>query len=244
MELWKQTVENNTIQLTHNQLKEILIAKMESSKVLAQDIAYWRRLPEGNDQRTYEYLVNAMQSHLDRTQMTKNQETRRAIIQRGILGGQVLGVDGKQTPPASGRRAGRQGGGNNGGEKKPCYFFNHGGCKFNEDKCSFKHVIVPEAEKAQMEPPVRRTSGSPPPNRTQAQEQPRQQKLYCQFHLKGKCTKGDDCVFLHVEKEEVERQKARAKAAAKAKAKAKAEPKAKAKAKAMPARMCGHARCC
>ena len=64
-------------------------------------------------------------------------------------------------------------------------------------------------------------------------------------HLKGKCTKGDDCVFLHVEKEEVDRQKqVSAKAKAESKAKAKAEPKAKAKAKAMPAHMCGHARCC
>ena len=31
---------------------------------------------------------------------------------------------------------------------------------------------------------------------------------FCQFHLKGKCTKGDDCLFVHADKDEVERQQA------------------------------------
>ena len=38
----------------------------------------------------------------------------------------------------------------------------------------------------------------------------------CQFHLKGVCKKGDDCLFTHVSKEEAERQK-KAKAAGKRK---------------------------
>ena len=41
---------------------------------------------------------------------------------------------------------------------------------------------------------------------------------FCQFHLKGKCTKGDDCLFVHADKDEVERQQA-------AKTKAEAETK-------------------
>ena len=175
-----------------------------------------------------------MQSHLDRTQMHKNQETRRAIIQRGILGGTGLTADGGTgTTSASGRRP-RGPGGGGGNDKKPCFFFNHGGCKFDEAGCSFKHVIVSDAEKAKMEPLARRGSRSPTPERTRQQPQQLQQKrTYCQFHLKGKCTKSDDCLFLHVEKDEVERQKqVQAKAKAEAKAKAKVEPKAKAKAKA------------
>ena len=39
LELWKQTVESNSIQLSPKQLMEILIGKMEPSKVFAQDVS-------------------------------------------------------------------------------------------------------------------------------------------------------------------------------------------------------------
>ena len=53
----------------------------------------------------------------------------------------------------------------------------------------------------------------------------------CHFHMKGKCTRGDDCQFTHLPQEEMDRQK-KAQAKAKAKAQPKAEPKAKAQPKA------------
>ena len=59
-------------------------------------------------------------------------------------------------------------------------------------------------------------------------------RFYCQFHLKGTCKKGDDCLFAHVpaaEAERLDKIKAEAKAAPKAEAKAKAKAKAKAEAK-------------
>ena len=77
-ELCRQIVGSNSIELTSKQLAVILVEKMAPSKVLAQDVAYWRRLEEGNDQKTYEYLVNAMQRYFDRDQMEKNNSGRRA----------------------------------------------------------------------------------------------------------------------------------------------------------------------
>ena len=53
--------------------------------------------------------------------------------------------------------------------------------------------------------------------------------MKCQFYARGKCNRGDACVFAHVDQAEIERQK---KARAAAKAEPKTEPKAKAKAKA------------
>ena len=40
--IWKQILENNAIQPTTKQLAVILIGKMDGSKILAQDVAYWR----------------------------------------------------------------------------------------------------------------------------------------------------------------------------------------------------------
>jgi hypothetical protein len=68
LELWRRIVSSNSIELTPKQLSIILVEKMAPSKVLAQDVAYWKRLEDGNDQKTYEYLINAMQRHLDRDQ--------------------------------------------------------------------------------------------------------------------------------------------------------------------------------
>ena len=62
-----------------------------NSKAVGQDVAYWLRLPEGDAQKTYDYLINSMERYLDRIQMDKNQEARRAAMQRG-LGFSALGA--------------------------------------------------------------------------------------------------------------------------------------------------------
>ena len=85
MDMWDKIVNNNTITLNHKQLAALLMEKMEQgqTKALGQDVAYWRRLPEGNEQKSYEYLLNAMQSYLDRTQMERNNQLQRATMQNG-----------------------------------------------------------------------------------------------------------------------------------------------------------------
>ena len=63
LELWRQALGNNSIDLSPKQLAIILVEKMAPSQVLAQDVAYWRRLEDGSDQKSHEYLVNSMQWH-------------------------------------------------------------------------------------------------------------------------------------------------------------------------------------
>ena len=221
LELWKQIVANNAVQLTHKQLATILVQKLPvKSSAIGQDVAYWNRLPEDDPQKSYEYLINSMERHLDRVQMDKNQEARRAALQRG-LGTQALGVN-----PASG------GGGGGGAPKRPCYFFNHGGCKNADGKCRFAHVLVPDAEKAKMERPASRSTS---PRRggggANAASASTGGKLHCFKFLKGTCDKGDNCMFAHIPQEIVNEMN---RAQAKAKAKGKATPKPKAKATAVP----------
>ena len=155
--------------------------------------------------------------------MDKNQEARRAALQRG-LGTQALGVN-----PANG---GGGGGGGGGAPKRPCYFFNHGGCKNADGKCRFAHVLVSDAEKAKMERPASR---SPSPGRggggANATSASTGSKLHCFKFLKGTCDKGDACMFAHVTQDVVNEMN---RAKAKAKAKGKAAPKPKAKATAVP----------
>ena len=139
-----------------------------------------------------------MQSHLDRVQMRKNQEGRRTTL----LGGKGLAL----TPP--------------GGKKGPCYFHNHGGCSKTDAQCKFEHVDLPAAEKAKMKKPAGK-SQSPPPQ-PQGGRPTRDRKgaesggpgssatapgRLCHYDLKGKCTRGDKCPFIHSPKEETERTK-------------------------------------
>ena len=97
-----------------------------------------------------DYLVNAMERYLDRIQMDKNQEARRAAMQRG-LGISALNVN---TIGDSSRGAvGASSGGGGGVAKRPCYFHNHGGCtKSAADGC-FAHLLFPAAEWAQLVQP-------------------------------------------------------------------------------------------
>ena len=188
-----------------------------NSKAVGQDLAYYQRLPDGHEQKTYEYLINALERHLDRTQMEANQGLRRNLLLkgRGLAPGAAAGGGASTTTT--------------GAPKKPCYFFNHGSCKNTDANCRFAHVQVSAEEKAKMEKPQR--SGSParsprgPPSSTNTTTTTGT-KLHCFKFLKGNCTNGDDCAFAHLSQEAV---KEVARAKAKAKGKAKAQPKAAAK---------------
>ena len=113
--------------------------------------------------------------------------------------------------------------------KKPCYFFNHGGCKHADGECKFAHVHVSADDKAKMEKPQRGGSPTRSPRRApegNAQRPAENNKMHCFKFLKGTCTNGDSCVFAHIDAATVKEMER----ANKAKAKAKTQPKAKAKA--------------
>ena len=85
LEMWRQVVENDAIQLTAKQLAVIFVDKMATSKVLAQDAASWWCLEDNSEQKSYEYVINSTQRHLGREQMEKNSSGRRAALQAGRL---------------------------------------------------------------------------------------------------------------------------------------------------------------
>ena len=153
--------------------------------------------------------------------MDKNQEARRAAMQRG-LGIAALNVN---SSGGNGRGSvGASSGGGGGVAKKPCYFHNHGGCKSSAAKCRFAHDLLPEAERAKMVRPAAR-SPSPSPTRGRVDGgAPHKNPGYCFKFIKGDCSK-DDCAFAHLSPEAA---KEFDRAKAKSKAKAKAQPKAKA----------------
>ena len=213
LDMWKKITTNNTVDLTEAQKANILVEKMDKSKVLVHDVSYWRRLPYGNEQKTHEYLLNAMLQYLDRVHMDKNVEAQRRTIQQPGGGRPAMQVAGGVSAAGTG--------------KGPCYFHNFGGCKNSAEACKFDHVIVSAAEKAKMTRPERRDRSRSPSPTGGASAAGGGQRGHCFKFLKGTCTAGDGCVFAHTDQAELDRQ-----AKAKAKAKAKAEPKAKAKAEA------------
>ena len=164
--------------------------------------------------------------------METNQALRRAALMRGRTPATGLAAGG----PAAGGGAGATAGQG----RKPCYFFNHSTCHNTDENCKFAHVRVSDDEKAKMVKPGPR-SGSPTrsPRRAggggggsggngggAAPAANKQQKMHCFNFIKGKCDKGDDCAFAHLDAAVVKEMERAAKV--KAKAAAKAEPKAKA----------------
>ena len=117
---------------------------MAPSKVLAQDVAYWKRLEDGSDQKSYEYLINSTQRHLDRKQMEKNSSGRRAALQAGRL-----------LTPSLSTASGAAGSGG----KPPCWHFHvKGSCRFG-DRCLNSHAPVTAEVKKNFKLPSR--SGTP-----------------------------------------------------------------------------------
>jgi hypothetical protein len=119
-------------------------------------------------------------------------------------------------------------------KQTPCWFFNchANGCTKEAKDCTHKHVKVSEAEKAKLYKPGTKPSDgsgvrSPSPGKGGGKQAPPQPaNEWCRAYLKGECTKGADCNWIHLENDVVNGILAKRKIQAKAKAKAKAKPKA------------------
>ena len=117
-----------------------------------------------------------------------------------------------------------------------CWHHNNAenGCRFGKE-CFKKHVMVKPELRSKIPKPQPRSrsasrgsTGSRGGGKGKSGGKGKAMVSYCTNHVKGNCTKGNDCWFPHVTQEVANEMDRAAKVRAKAKGKANPKPKAKA----------------
>ena len=129
---WTMVLSGMRKQPDEDILELLYYERVESFQGIAEDIAHYNRLHEGSGgDRSYFFLFNAVQRHLQRTR----QRTVREAISLS------LGDAGK--PAAPGAKGDQEGGGKGkikGDSSAVCRYFAAGNCTKGAE-CKFKHVI-------------------------------------------------------------------------------------------------------
>ena len=113
--------QKNPEAITPEIKEELFFAQVKKSVRMANDISHYRRLPEGHDDHSYEYLKRCLELHLQETREDKNQ----AVLESNMLGK-------SKTSPALATTDTR----------KPCPFFTKGHCR-DGNSCKMAHGKPP-----------------------------------------------------------------------------------------------------
>ena len=230
-------------------LRDLLYEQMSKSRALQADLAHYHRQDEDSEDKTVDFLYKIMGRHIERERLEQARHEQLHGAGRGTP---------SIAAPAEGGKSKEKGKGKDGKKKnkakakaepkKPpkkkedqvpieqcCWFFNNApeGCTRGES-CKFVHKLIKKEQRSKIPKPMSlrqreasRTSQSPGKNQGDGKKKEKE-KRYCVNFLKGKCNKGDLCLFPHMSQKDVDEIVRADKARAKAKGKAK--PKAKAKA--------------
>ncbi len=165
-------------------LRDILYDKIKGSNLMAFDIQYYRKKPEGHPEKTYEYLMEM----ITRTISTEREEKNRLEKSKGIqqiLGAKALAVE-------------KTGKDNAKPDKNP---------KSQVDN-SAAPVVAKAPPKTRPEPGKGKGKDGKGKGKGKGKDRSRERsssadrkKIPCVFHFqKGGCSKGKDCQFSHSKK--------------------------------------------
>ena len=155
--LWKQAYFHNAI---------------KNFRPLAHDLAIYDRTPEGEPNRSYEFLMKSARDFLERKRLEKmRQATKRSL-------------SGKRDAAAA------PSGEPNKSKDQFCYAFQSGKCTRGKD-CKYKHEIAPKGHgKGKKGKKGRSQSRDRSPS-------PGSKNQVCKFWKAGKCERGKSCAFQH-----------------------------------------------
>ena len=229
--MWNFITRNMAEPLNENTLRDLLLERLNKSKVLQADISHYHRLSHNDPDRSYNYLRNCMNRYLERTQMTKTRDDYSTMLKKMAKHGggapAAPGPKAKAKPKAKSKGKGKGKGGKGEDDKKlPCYFHHNGGCTFSAKDCRFSHDSISDEKKKEL---VRPRSRSPTrPNRqppaagaesdaekapapkakakakAKAAAGPMGGQIWCKEFLKPQgCKYGNNCIFAHIHEDGV-----------------------------------------
>ena len=157
--MWKQAYFYNAI---------------KTFKPLSHDLAVYDRTPEGEPNRSYEFLMKAARDYLERRRLEKmRQATKKSVS------GKRDATPAPTRPPSAGKPTGI------------CYDFQAGKCTRGKD-CRYKH------EKSDKGKGGGKKGKSRSKSRGNSRSlSPGSRNQVCKFWKAGKCQRGNDCAFQH-----------------------------------------------
>ena len=157
--MWKQAYFHNAI---------------KTFKPLSHDLAVYDRTPEGEPNRSYEFLMKAARDYLERRRLEKmRQATKKSVS------GKRDATPAPTRPPSAGKPTGI------------CYDFQAGKCTRGKD-CRYKH------EKSDKGKGGGKKGKSRSKSRGNSRSlSPGSRNQVCKFWKAGKCQRGNDCAFQH-----------------------------------------------
>ena len=157
--MWKQAYFHNAI---------------KNFKPLSHDLAVYDRTPEGEPNRSYDFLVKAARDYLERRRLEKmRQATKKSVS------GKRDATPAPTRPPSAGKPTGI------------CYDFQAGKCTRGKD-CRYKHEKSDKGKGGGKKGKSRSKSRG-----TSRSLSPGSRNQVCKFWKAGKCQRGNDCAFQH-----------------------------------------------
>ena len=157
--MWKQAYFHNAI---------------KTFKPLSHDLAVYDRTPEGEPNRSYEFLMKAARDYLERRRLEKmRQATKKSVS------GKRDATPAPTRPPSAGKPTGI------------CYDFQAGKCTRGKD-CRYRH------EKSDKGKGGGKKGKSRSKSRGNSRSlSPGSRNQVCKFWKAGECQRGNDCAFQH-----------------------------------------------
>ena len=123
LNLWQHTVQSFSERQPDSNLMTLPKAQLENSPALKLDMAHFNRLPKGDQERTYDYLMTSLKRLVDTAKKKQNREKMLTKLSGGRQRPTVLAV------PAEEER-----------DTNVCIAFqNTGSCRFGDTRCRFTH---------------------------------------------------------------------------------------------------------
>ena len=181
---WDAMTQKVRNELNESTLADILLAKLEKSVELKEDIRHYQRQREGHEDKTYSYLLGCMDRHLARQRLLKNRTDHQAAMKRNspaVPGETNTGGDGNKKKKKKKKRA----------KSEPV--------RKNENR--EEPVAAAPKDKKKKKNNSRENSQNrdgPARDKSPGGTAPQKRNTICWFYQSNKCENGKDCAFEHV----------------------------------------------
>eukprot|EP00971_Amphidinium_carterae_P340283 6478544-Amphidinium_carterae.1 len=170
-EMWVWIETGLSEPVAENIRESLLWTQLKGCSLMTAEVNRYRLAARGNPDHSYEFLLRALQRHVQLYRQDKNREDFLKGLQ-GAAGGQQRALPAELESEAFAAQAGKG--------KKPCWQFQKGSCA--RSNCPFAHVKSGSASEGKG-----KTTGTAPVCRFFAQT--------------GKCQYGEKCRFKHAPRE-------------------------------------------
>ena len=191
---WESVIAGMSHVPEETTLRDILLRQLRKSRKFKYDLEIYDRAKEGTYNHTYQFLTQSVHDLLTRERIRKNRD--KIARSHGDKYGTPAPDDIPSQDPPKGKGKGKDGkGAGKGG--KVCFDWLKGKCT-RGDKCKYPHRSASQGSKGSRKSSKGSSRSSSSRGSSRGRPPSVEKKKLCRFFKKnGKCSKGDQCEFLH-----------------------------------------------